>query len=368
MQSTAGSLTLWVLCTWLGRVYDALAARTDQLEEGAGALERRTLRAATLLHDIGHAPFSHTAETLFDAPIDHEEMTRRLLESSEMQELFETHGNGVTVAAVCDLLSGRASAKEGSAHLSGRASAKEGSAHLRILEQIISGELDVDKMDYLMRDSLYCGVHYGTYDLERVLDTLWPLEDHETGAWGLGLDAGGLHAAEALVLARYYMFTQVYFNVTGKVLELHLNAFLEDEGIQWFTDPDQFLEQDDIWVFHRMKASRSRHADALLRRKRFTLAYESREHLSSEDERAFRKLLQPLEDEFGKQMLVSHSAKDPHKLSRSRVLVRRHNGQLERLEQASHIMARLDRINCFRIYCEPSLKQALTARLQASAE
>ena len=81
-------------------------------------------------------------------------------------------------------------------------------------------------MDYLLRDSLFCGVRYGTFDLERLLDTMLPIADPETGEWGVGVDEGGVHALEALVMARYYMFTQVYFNVTGKAMELHLNEWL----------------------------------------------------------------------------------------------------------------------------------------------
>ena len=59
-------------------------------------------------------------------------------------------------------------------------------------------------------------MRYGNYDLGRLLETMIALEDPETGSWGIGIDEGGVHAFEALVLARYYMFTQVYFNLTGR--------------------------------------------------------------------------------------------------------------------------------------------------------
>ncbi|HSU83580.1 MAG TPA: HD domain-containing protein, partial [Thermoanaerobaculia bacterium] len=215
-----------------GRVYDALCSKSGGMLPGESrAPERRLARAAALLHDLGHAPFSHSAEDLFEEGIDHEEMTRRLLGSPEIEEIFARHGDGITTADVRHLLQGGGTPTE------------------RLLAKIVSGELDVDKMDYLLRDSLFCGVRYGTYDLERLLDTILPIEDPETGEWGIGVDEGGVHALEALVMARYYMFTQVYFNVTGKALELHLNEWLEERGIRWPAEPEAFLAQDDVSVW-----------------------------------------------------------------------------------------------------------------------
>src|SRR5262249_52334843 len=137
-----------------GRVYDALAARSDGLlPPGERARERRLTRAAALLHDLGHAPFSHSAEELFSGGIDHEEMARRLIATPEMAQLFARWGEGITPGDVLRLLRGGAAG---------------GGAVERLLAQIVSGELDVDKMDYLLRDSLFCGVRYGNFDLDRL--------------------------------------------------------------------------------------------------------------------------------------------------------------------------------------------------------
>ena len=330
-----------------GRVYDALAARpASPLDPHPRAVDRRRVRIAGLLHDIGHAPFSHSAEELFDRPIDHETMTRRLLEHPEITTLLGEHGDGLDVASVARLLRGGEAPEE------------------RLLAQIISGELDCDKMDYLLRDSLFCGVAYGTYDLERLLDTIHPIEDPETGEWGIGVDEGGVHALEALVMARYYMFTQVYFNVTGKVLELHLNAWLRDENLRWPSDPDRFLAVDDVETLARMRRSESRHARAVLHRDRFPLAYETREHLSRDEKRAFEALLPKLEDTFGaSELLVSNSAKDPHRMGQSRVLVRRWNDSLEPMEDASQFIRHLSRIDTYRIYAAPDIRNEVTAWL-----
>lgn len=333
-----------------GRVYDALAAKSGgALPDHPRARERRLVRSAALLHDMGHAPFSHSAEELFEGDIDHEEMTRRLLRLPELTEIFAAHGEGVDAEGVATLLAGR------------------GEGTNRLLCQMISGELDVDKMDYLLRDSLFCGVRYGSYDLPRLLDTMIPIVDGE-GRWGVGVDAGGVHALEALVLARYYMFTQVYFNVTGKVLELHLSRYLAESGERWPADPEAFLEIDDISVTAAMRRSASRHAGAVLHRKlRFPLAFETEEHLLEQDRQRFEELLPELRARFDpRDLLESHSAKDPHRLSRNPVLVRRFDGTTVPMEQASQFLRHLTRIDSYRIYSTPEIRDEVAGAIAAA--
>lgn len=320
-----------------GRVYDALCSRVEGLlPGGTRSRERRLVRAAALLHDLGHAPFSHSAEELFEGGIDHEEMTRRLIGVPEIAALFERHAGGPDGFAPADVV---------------RLLRGGGTPIERLLSQIVAGELDVDKMDYLLRDSLFCGVRYGHFDLERLLDTLLPVEDPESGEWRIGIDAGGVHAMEALVMARYYMFTQVYFNATGKALELHLNEWLEENGVRWPDDPAQFLLQDDVSVWADMRRSGSLHARAVVEREHFPVAFETREHLTREEKARFEALLPGLAERFGPgTLLVSHSAKDPHRLGRSPVRVRYPDGRLEPMEQASQFIRHLARIDQFRIY------------------
>ncbi|HSM14755.1 MAG TPA: HD domain-containing protein, partial [Thermoanaerobaculia bacterium] len=84
-----------------GRVFDSLIEKRPGLvPEPERPLARRLVRAAALLHDVGHAPFSHSAEDRFAGGIDHEAMTRRLLESDEIRTIFDRHGNGLELAAV----------------------------------------------------------------------------------------------------------------------------------------------------------------------------------------------------------------------------------------------------------------------------
>lgn len=335
-----------------GRVYDALAGKSGGLlPRGEEVRERRLARAAALLHDLGHAPFSHSAEDLFAEGIDHEEMTRRLLGSPEIEEIFLRHGAGLRTQDVARILSGGEDATE------------------RLLAKIVSGEIDVDKMDYLLRDGMFCGVRYGNYDLERLLDTLLPLEDPATGLLGVGVEEGGVHALEALVMARYYMFTQVYFNVTCKAMELHLNEWLLEQGIRWPSEPESFLAEDDVSAWEALRRSPSPHARALVERNHFPLAFETREHLTREEKERFEALLPEILARFGGgSLMISNSAKDPHQLGRSRVLVRRFSGQLEPMEDASQFIRHLSRIERFRIYTPPALREPVAAALRESWE
>jgi HD superfamily phosphohydrolase len=322
-----------------GRLYDALATRSGGLlPTGDEARERRLVRAAALVHDIGHAPFSHSAEHLFAEPIDHEAMTGRILGADEIGELFERHGDGIEPSEVQQLLSGVESQRD------------------RLLAKIVSGELDVDKMDYLLRDSLFCGVRYGSYDLDRMLETVLPIEDPESGDWGIGVHEGGVHVLEALVMARYYMFTQVYFNVPGKALELHFTEWLEGEGIRWSTDPEEFFGQDDVSTLTAMRRSSDPHARAVVERNHYPLAFQSGEHLSEQETQELATVIEQIKNQFApQQVLVSRAAKDPHRFEQERAWVQPEDGPLVRMQQASHFIGHLERIDRFRVYTPAEL-------------
>ena len=328
-----------------GRVYDALAAKApDLLVPDQSAPERRLVRVAALVHDVGHAPFSHSAEDLFEDGIDHEEMTRRILLIDEIHEIFDKFGDGIGAEDVCTLLG------------------KPEDPPRRLLSQVISGELDVDKMDYLLRDSLYCGVRYGNYDLDRILETIEPIRDPETGDWGIGVAEGGVHAVEALVMARYYMFTQVYFNLTGKALELHFSEWLLEQGRRWPSSALDFLEHDDISAMASMRTSDSPHARAVVERLYYRLAFETAEHLSRAEREDFTNVLGDIRTRFRNHaLMVSNSAKDPHRLGQARVHVRHSDGSLHPMEESSHFIRHLARIERFRVYTPPEIRDEVAS-------
>ena len=185
----------------------------------AGEEEKRRLvllaRLSGLLHDIGHAPFSHTGEDkLFPEGTNHESHGAEIIRNSEIGVIIdsdsECRGRGITKEDVADLVTSKSTLSAG------------------FVQELISSPWDVDKMDYLLRDSHYCGVKYGTFDIERILNTLTFDDEIGSGSLKLAINEGGLHALEAFVLARYYMFTQVYFHDVRRGFDLVLTDFISE--------------------------------------------------------------------------------------------------------------------------------------------
>jgi HD superfamily phosphohydrolase len=148
--------------------------------------------AAALLHDVGHWPFGHPIEDLrLDGVPDHEQSARRYITDGEIADVLREDW-GLDPAAVADLVAGDG----------------EGPA-ARILGSMLSGPIDVDKMDYLMRDSLHAGVPYGrNFDRGRLVGSLCLNRAGDS----LAITDKGKTAAEMMVFARYVMFSEVYWH------------------------------------------------------------------------------------------------------------------------------------------------------------
>ena len=160
------------------------------------------VRVAALLHDIGHGPFSHVIESILD--FHHEEFTIEAVLSGEtaVGRLLRQFSSGLAddVAAII-----------------------RGDFRHRALAQLVSSQLDVDRMDYLLRDSLMTGAKYGIYDLEWIIKSIEINErdDH------LYVSAPGIYAVEDYLQARYYMYRQVYFHRTLRSAEAILRMLLK---------------------------------------------------------------------------------------------------------------------------------------------
>lgn len=196
---------------------------------------RRVLRLAALCHDLGHLPFSHAAEDeLLPDAVDHEEISRAHILSDEMRAIWAAMEPPVTPEHIALLAVGPT---EGQAVSPWHA----------ILSEVITGDVfGADRMDYLLRDSLHTGVAYGRFDHHRLIDTLRILPDPPSGpgddedrsrAPGLGIQEGGVQSAEALLLARYFSFSQVYFHRARRIYDIHLKDFLKE----WVRDRGGFL-------------------------------------------------------------------------------------------------------------------------------
>jgi HD superfamily phosphohydrolase len=160
------------------------------------------VRVAALLHDIGHGPFSHVIESILD--FHHEQFTIEAVLSDETEIGRLLHKFSPNLAD--DV-----------------ASIIRGDFRHRALSQLVSSQLDVDRMDYLLRDSLMTGAKYGIYDLEWIIKSIEinEADDH------LYVSAPGIYAVEDYLQARYYMYRQVYFHRTLRSAEAVLRVLLK---------------------------------------------------------------------------------------------------------------------------------------------
>jgi HD superfamily phosphohydrolase len=177
--------------------------------------DRIAARAAALLHDVGHGSFSHVMEKVLNFHHEHWTVKVILDESSEIEELLRSHSPQLPQKV---------------------ASIIEGGFKPSALAQLVSSQLDVDRMDYLLRDSLMTGAKYGIYDLEWIINAL----AIDEAADRIYVEARGMYAVEEYLQARYYMFRQVYFHRTLRSAEAVLRSIIS-RALQLFD------EGQDVW-------------------------------------------------------------------------------------------------------------------------
>lgn len=250
-----------------GRVFDILTDRDNLSEEAKAAVPevdnpdnlpwwRRTLRLAALCHDLGHLPFSHAAEReLIPDDKSHEDMTAVILQQPLLSDLLQSFQPPMNPGLVAKLAVGPKHATNAT-----------WTPWETLLSEIITDDaFGVDRMDYLLRDSLHTGVSYGRFDHYRLIDTLRivVVKDPATGELSepdVGVQFGGLHSATSLLLARFFMFSQVYFHPVRVVYDRHLIDFLHawlPEG-KFPSDPDQYMSYTDNEVLAAIAAHRQK--------------------------------------------------------------------------------------------------------------
>lgn len=215
--------------------------------------KRKIVRLAALLHDIGHGPFSHVSEDILDRysvtqlPREkiHEKITVRLIDSNE--EL------------------GRLISEEDRKKITGLLTGKR--TDISLMRDIVSGPLDADKMDYLLRDSHFCGVKYGIFDLDRMLNTLTSYCDKDTQDRHMAVEYDGINSLEQFVLAKYYMTTQVYRHkvrtVSDSMIVRALELGIDKDNIDFLNRLYRYKDSQ-VYIDNYLKYSDDRVINELL--------------------------------------------------------------------------------------------------------
>ncbi len=230
------------------RIFDRLAAENgaqmeevfrevDILREQPMARARQICRLAGLLHDIGHSCFSHATERVIHEDSDHESLAVTLLKTPEYLKNFL---DSLFFPGCAELTASLIKPEPNSP------------PQIQILRDIVSGQVDADRSDYLLRDSLHCGVDYGRFDYRRLIECLTGWRDEDSEELVIGIKRDGIHTFEALILARYQMNTQVYYHRLRRIYDYYLKEYFRSLGKEEFDSPDKILAWNDVKAMNRL--------------------------------------------------------------------------------------------------------------------
>ena len=245
----------------------------------------------------------------------------------------------------------------------------EKSPELAFLSQIVSGELDADRADYLLRDSLHCGVSYGVYDSARLVESLTLVDDPDSGRLQLALYRGGEHTFEALILARYQMNTQVYFHKIRRIYDHYLEECSKLWGPDNYSSFDDVPRHDDMSVL--MEIRRDAEADGprqpwatrIINRKHHRVVHETGDNADHARLQLAKRVLTELEKRYdGIDLYLDDSQISIYKLATpgeqdaplvQHLYIRERNGNLTLLAHESAIISKIPkRVRTVRIFAD----------------
>jgi len=207
--------------------------------------EQAIVRCAALLHDVGHYPFSHALEEI--GALHHEAVARPLITEGSVASLLAARLGRDAPGKVFDLIRGHSESA---------------------LQGLISGSLDLDKIEYLKRDAFMCGVPYGEIDVDRLTNSLVLVDDPETGRPAIGVQEKALSALESLLFAKYQMYRNVYWHHAVRSATAMYKRLVEDALQAGVVDGQSLSRYTDEGLMHRLENARPMPLLAALKERR----------------------------------------------------------------------------------------------------
>ncbi len=333
-----------------------------QFEEPKQKWYEQILRLIALTHDLGHAPFSHASESVFPDGIEHEDFTVEIITKTEIADIInkigaqfvEKYGDqyNITPQLVCDIYIGKNPGPN---------------FEYTFLKSFMDSELDCDKMDYLLRDSYYCGVKYGTFDVDRLLSSFTVCYNGNIPK--LSIMRGGVQVFEEFVLARYFMFIQVYFHRTRRFFDIMLGKALEKvlPNGTYPSDVNEYLAWDDCKVIQLLKenASNDEACSNIINRTVYPRVCYTKTHPGDADKREFKRNERELKKAIGEDFFIKDTSagKMPHKIplrvekehEKAILIYDKKSNRTTTISEESEIINSLSqKIDIMSLYCHPS--------------
>lgn len=225
---------------------------------------KESLRLGCLLHDIGHAPLSHSTESVMpmvsalnlpkqfqkgERQATHEDYTIKSITDSSFTNAFKgvTKEFGIDPKAIAELVIGETT--------DASYFTVNGINYFPLLHQLVSSEMDCDRMDYLLRDSYFCGVSYGKFDLDWIIDNLKICVENNQAY--LGISERAISTFDDFLLSRFHMFMMVYFHYRAVCLEQMLMRYFESATNEYSipAEIEAYQEHDDSFLYRVLKKS-----------------------------------------------------------------------------------------------------------------
>ncbi len=299
---------------------------------------RRVVRLSALLHDIGHPPFSHTAEVLLPDKKNHEHMTSKIIKETQLGEIIKRNF-GFTdedIERIIRVATGKPETKTES-----------------ILADIITGEFGADRIDYLRRDALFCGVSYGLFDYQRLLNTI---DMSDSGK--ICINVSGLRALENFIVGRYFMYLQVYFHKVVRIMNIHILDLMKEILEKFDTsDISNYIKLNDTYILSLLftDSRYKRHAERILERKHF------REIFSTKNKDEFEKIKSILLEKFDPELVrFDMVMKEAYE---GNILINVKGNEVP-AEEASELISSIKPIERYSIYSADYIKEEACSQLR----